>query len=299
MQRFGSIFFVDRASGSDSHSGKTPTEALLTLDAAVALCTDYAGDVIVFKGRTTSGQKFTDYQTINKVGVKLIGAGSFFGGGAAYDSTFVCPQTPTAHGLDFGVPCGLLVEAGGVEIAGIKFYNPDATKIQAEVEGNCDYGSGRATGIVIHDCIFQGQNAGTADRTRGIELIGTEQAILYRNQYYCAEYGIYMRSGSYHNAQGCIIQGERIYGSKYGLFLDTNVCDNLFDDILVGQKSNTGYAMTNGVKVHTLSTGNTFRNVDVGHATKTTAFAPGAGANAWLKCYYGITGGTLFDGAES
>jgi len=298
IKKFGDVYFVDRESGSDAYSGLKPKEAKLTLNAAVALCIANHNDSIIFKGRTTSGQMLTATQTIDKSGVHLIGSGLFYGSAAFAEATYVGYHTPAATG-GLGSPPGLLVEGNGCEIAGIKFYNPDATKIQTELQVHADFSSGgRGTGVSIHDCFFQGQNGGTADRTRGIELIGSEAAQLYRNQFYCCEYGIYFRSASYHYTQGCTIKDQLIYGAKYGLYFDVDVADNILEDILIAQKGNTGYAITRGVQLGTNTYGNTFRRVDVGHATKSTAFAPAGNTNYWIDCHYmDTTGGTLYDGS--
>ena len=297
LKRYGDVYFVHRDSskGADTNNGEQPTSPLLTLNAAVDKCTERNNDTIIFSGRTTSGQAFSDYQSIDVRGLHLLGAGFLFGALGFDLSTYVCYHTPTAHGLGFGSPAGLLVEADSVEIAGIKFYNPDATKIQTEVGLNCDGDPGDGRACSIHDNEFQGQTGGTTDRTRGIELIGSESTIVEKNRFYCCEYGIYLRGGSTRYAEDNIIQDNRIHSPKYGIYVDTTVAECQFLKNRISQKSILGYAMTVGITIPAAS-GNLFAENIVGHATKGNAFSPGTGTNYWINNYYSGSGGTLYDG---
>jgi hypothetical protein len=71
---FGSIFFVDSVTGSDTaKNGKSPTEAFATIATAIAACTANKGDTIfVLPGHVETR---TAAITVNKAGVKIIGLG--------------------------------------------------------------------------------------------------------------------------------------------------------------------------------------------------------------------------------
>lgn len=67
-QVWGSTFFVDTATGSDSNTGLTPTEALATIEAAVGKCTTGKGDRIFVRDGA-----YAEAFTVSKSSVQIIG----------------------------------------------------------------------------------------------------------------------------------------------------------------------------------------------------------------------------------
>jgi len=299
-KRFGEIFFVNRDStkGSNSNHGKSPDSPLLDINAAVAKCTDYNNDYIVFSGRLTSGQQFSEQQVIDVDGVHLIGASRFFGMGGGYaDSCFVTPHTcgSILDGDANDFKCGLVLGADGIEVAGIRFYNPDATQAQFHIGLLDNQGNGR--NCSIHDCQFQGQTAGTASRTSGVKAVGVETLHVFRNHFYACETGIEIKGGAKRYATENILQGNIISKPKYGINLSGgSTTENEIIENMITQKGTYGYAMTAGINVHNDASKNNFLHNWVFHGTKGTAFSPGTGTNYWILNYYSDSGGTLYDG---
>lgn len=289
---WGEVFYVDPEHGSATGSGKTPGEALNTINLAVAKCLDDRGDVIVFKSRLTGGNQFDAQQVIDKRGVKLLGGGLFRGMGRGFPSCFVTPHTcgSILAGDAHDFYCGLVLGADGIEVAGIKFYNPDATQAQFHI-GLLD-NQGNARNCSIHDCVLQGQMSGLADRTRGIKAVGIETLHVFRNLLYSCEHGVEIEGGSKRFSSQCVIEDNLIACAKYGIHFPTGggIVENWILRNKIMPKKNYGYTITNGILVGALANGNFFGENYVGHDTKLTCYTDNGTDNIWLKNYYGKTG---------
>jgi len=68
----GNIYFADPTSGSDGNDGKSPDEAKATLQAAIDLCTDNNGDLII---RMRGGEEVTETVAFNCPGITVITEG--------------------------------------------------------------------------------------------------------------------------------------------------------------------------------------------------------------------------------
>lgn len=290
---FGNFYYVDVENGDNDNDGESPENAVADINAANDLCTADKGDVIIFSSRLTSGNQFTEQQVINKRGIKLLGIGYILGLGGGYDSCFVTPHTCTgildgdAH--DFN--CGLVLGADGIEVAGIKFYNPDATQAQFHI-GLLD-GQGDARGCSIHDNEFQGQLGGTADRTCGIKAVGIETLHIFRNHLYACETGIEICGGSERYSSENIIQDNIITKPKYGIHLSGgSTVENLIQHNSIFKKNVYGYTLSNCILIAAGANGNHFYQNKLGTTDADEAITDNGTANSFIDNYYEDAGGT-------
>ena len=72
----GTYFFVSSGTGSNSHSGKNPAEALATIDYAIGKCTDSKGDVIVVMPGHAETISAAGGITADVAGITIIGLGN-------------------------------------------------------------------------------------------------------------------------------------------------------------------------------------------------------------------------------
>ena len=286
IERFGNLFFVDTTNGHDTQfSGLRPNQAKKTINAAVALCEDYNHDVIIFKSKLWSPQ-FTEQQVIDVKSVHLFGHGYMYGMGGGWGSCFNTPATCDSilEGDIHDFKCGLVLAKDDIEVAGLKFINPNATQAQWHL-GLLD-NLGDARNCAIHDCIFQGDQSGTPDRTSGIRSVGVESGLIFRNEFYCCEQAVRLESGSKRFSTKNIIRDLKIQGSAYGLTLREISCmENFCDHIDILPKQYYGYAMTAGMYVYQ-APGNMFHDIFVGHATVATAYRTNINTNYWPRCWY-------------
>jgi hypothetical protein len=293
--QFGNVYYVDQNNGNDANDGLTRETALKTITAADALCTDNHNDYIVFKGKTTSGGQYNATEAvITKKGVHLVGDAYFRGMGGGYsDSCLTWANTAGVMDSNYGTyKVGLQVKADGVEIAGIKFYNPDATQAQYAIGFMDSSGGGR--GFSVHDCYFQGQYDGPADRTSGIIVIGVESGHIYNNFFYACETTIKMQAGGVRYCTKIVVEKNVIQGSKYGVYLNgLDVCDNVIIDNDFVDKGAYGYTMVNGILIVTGANGNYVARNMFGTTTATTAITNGGTNNMFIENYDAATSGTL------
>ena len=71
----GDVYYVDSVNGSASNTGKTPTQALITLDAAVGKCTASQGDVIYLLPGHAEDLVSATALVIDVAGLTIIGLG--------------------------------------------------------------------------------------------------------------------------------------------------------------------------------------------------------------------------------
>lgn len=295
----GNIFFVDRNAGNDGSSGESWDDALVTIAQANSKCTTRNNDIIVYRGRLTGGNRFTDSQEITKDGVHLMGAGYLFGHGGGRDSVFVNPQTvatpSNATLIEASVPGaskgGLILGANNIEVAGIYFYSPDATQAQCNIAADDSRYSQS-----IHDNWFQGSlsdGTGVADRTMSICIQGMSQGYIGFNHFDSPETAILLRGGSARFSHTNIVEENVINRPKWGIHLLTGALDSLLrkNRVLPRGGLSYGYALTCGLLIDALANYNVIEDMEVYNATKGTAYTDSGTANVLRRCYYDITGG--------
>lgn len=302
---YDQVVYCDVGRGTTGGSGESWETATNTVNGALDRI--YSGSnsnargrhfLILFQSRLTSGNVLTTKTVIDIQGVSLIGAGLMYGMGGGWDSCFVNYHTMTAESDLSGAPftkAGLSIEADDCVVAGLKFYNPDATQKQVHLTTNDAHG---ARNCAIINNVFQGQN-GTADRTSGVQLVGSETALVADNQFYQCEYGVTLHGGGTRYVNRCIVENNKIFSPKYGIYLsNSSTTDNLIIGNTVVNKQTYGYTMTDGIYCANAAQGNLFQDNVVGHATEGTAYAAGSGTNYWINNYYSGSGGSKFDGAD-
>ena len=156
----GKIFFVDAENGSDSRTGATPTQAMQTVAAAFAKCTEDRNDAVVMLGTSTTFT-ITDTLAWNKRHTHLIG---------------LAAPTPnsrariTVSGTD-SATAGLVVSVDGCIFANFRIYQ--GTSLAGcgaiEVSGNRNY---------FHNVDIQGQVGALAKASAtaySLKLNGAEE----------------------------------------------------------------------------------------------------------------------------
>jgi len=183
----GSSFFVHSGTGSDSNSGKKPSEALATLDVAVGKCTASKGDVIYLMPGHAESLTAQDID-IDVAGVSVIGLGS-----GALKPTFTY-----AH-----ANAEIAVGAANVTIKGVRFFpaitgvlrgvDVEATFAHATIE-DCDFLTGEDVGVdefvdavyvntTATDFTFRNNtmDAGLAGAAAGVTLATPTRAKIHDN----------------------------------------------------------------------------------------------------------------------
>ena len=143
----GEVFHVDNTNGSNSNSGKDWAHALSTLNYAISLCEDDAGDVIylapyhseTIEATGTASSATTDECVIDKCGIQIVGLGHgnfrpTFSLGIATSAAFVVTAATTNIVIDNII----LISAYADVAAGITL---DATAVGATIQ-NCTLRSG-------------------------------------------------------------------------------------------------------------------------------------------------------------
>jgi len=297
----GNIFFVDRNAGNDGSSGESWEEALLTVAQANSKCTTRNNDVIVFRGRLTSGNRFSDSQEITKDGVHLLGAGYIFGHGGGRDSVFVNPQTvatpSNASLLGNYAKGGLILGANNIEVAGIYFYSPDATQVQCNITTDDSRYS-----CSIHDNWFQGSlidGAGVDDRTTAIALAGMSQGYIGHNFADAPEQFLHIQGGSARYNHTCIIEHNVITRPKYTFYLMSGASECFYrkNRTLPRGGYGYGYALTRCYHIEAGANYNMFEDEECYQATKETVVADSGTGNVFRRLYYDVTSGagTLYE----
>ena len=128
---YGDEYYADSVNGSDNNNGKSWTQSMATIAAAVALAS--AGDTIYIRG------SFSEVVVVSLAGLKIIGCGTS------------PKETQWASDAD---TIALTISAKYVEVSNIYFRVPaySAGTPAAIQIGSADY-------TVIHNCKFQGRAA--------------------------------------------------------------------------------------------------------------------------------------------
>lgn len=236
----GNIFYWNPVSGSDSNSGTSPQNAVLTFDKAQSLATAGNHDIIFAISSDPSGvTTVTTPITISKSTLKLRGPG------------FPFQFAPTTSGNPT-----IQIAADGVELSG--FYVTTAT-------GGTDNGiSVSGDNVLIKDCWVKGATGDgisitSASRTQ-IDTCAIED---------CSGIGIDIgNSTSLSTIKKCIITGNsggvRLSGS--------NINDNIFETNLIYNNSGIGIdigtgVLRTGIRLNHTFAGNTTNIQDLGTGT--------------------------------
>lgn len=153
----GSTFFVDSNNGSDTNDGLTPDTPLVTLAAAVALCTANKGDVIyLMPGHSES---ISTSVSVNKAGVSILGMANSF--------------NKPLFAFDTSTSAEILLPSAGLTIRNVEFQcNVDSQVNMVRIAG--------ANYVTLENCTFTMDAGGTqaligvnlADATDGHRIRG-------------------------------------------------------------------------------------------------------------------------------
>jgi len=181
----GKVLYVDPnfPGTSDQRDGTDPSAPLTTVQAAIDLCTDYAGDVIVvmqnanwdYAGGTVYTTGITEEVMLDKAGVRLVGLSP---------GNFGVPWTPASN----GGTC-ITVEAMDCCIEGFAFWQgayAGCDAIYAEWDGATMFGEN----LVVRYCSF----LDTVDKAIQIEY-GWYNDIHHNLFYECDEHAIFVDPG--------------------------------------------------------------------------------------------------------
>uniref|UniRef100_A0A6M3KKF0 Uncharacterized protein n=1 Tax=viral metagenome TaxID=1070528 RepID=A0A6M3KKF0_9ZZZZ len=293
---YDQVVFLDRANGSDSNSGEDWDNSVKTVNGAQDKIYGGSNDsargrtfAIILRGRTTSGLKFTETQTIDISGVHLLGAGTLFGGFSG-ESCFILPLATTSNST------GLDITVSDVAIEGLKFYNPDSTEAEHSFIRVRD-----AIEPVVLDNAFIGSNNNgdiTSRYSDGIDIQGCEGGLFAGNNMYYLYKAIKMGSGASRYMHKCVIEENFIQGSAYGMVdvaAEQLVTENLIKKNYILRKTQYGFTMVSGIDFAIgNNAGNLIMENYVGHATPTTAYTKGSGTNYWINNWYALSGGTKY-----
>jgi hypothetical protein len=290
---YAKILYVDAGGGSDSNDGSSWPAALKTFNQAMTVIGPNSTArgkhyLIVFQGRTTTGNAFTTEQIINVEGVDIIGAGKLYGHGGGHDSCFVAGD-PTLY----GDKCALKFTVSGCSIRGIKFYQP--TEYGPALE-NYFIMATDPIGLAIEDCHFIGANNNgdiTNKYTGGVNILGAEGGYLKHCQFYYCYRGLLLQAGAVRYVTKLLCEENSFGSCDIGIYLLDSYCvENNFYLNRIRDKSTYGFPMTAGIKILTAS-GNHFIDnriaVNAAGDQSTKAYTKGSGTNFWNLNYWSST----------
>jgi hypothetical protein len=302
------VMFVDRANGNDSNDGLTWATANQTINGAMADILAAVGGItnpgrhfaVIYRGRLTGGNTFTQQQQITIPGVHLLGAGLLYGMGGGWDACFVGDGSGFAADAQLtGIPktrVGLEIRTDDVVVAGLKFYaNSVATPYtHLAINDSAGGSSGGGRNCAFLDNVFQGDvnGVGTID---GIGLNGSETSLVAGNMLYYLDNAIVLGAGLMRNNSKNIVEENRIFCPAKGILLNTlSTLENSIRKNTIIPKQSMGMAFVNGIYVNDAAQGNAFEDNRVHHTDKATSYHKGAGTNTWILNYY--TPNVLYDG---
>lgn len=279
----GSVFYVDSVSGSDSNTGADWDNALATIDAAVNLCTDYAGDVILVapyhqEVQAASGNMIT----LDVAGVSIIGCGT----GSTH--SVVATGASTLHGgptliCDHASAVAIYVISPSCRISGINFVS-DVADVAKMV-----YIYGVSTvngdGAIVENCTFK-DNGAALEYLVGIQVASSADCQILNNTFYTTAAGgtdNAIKLGS--ACHKTLIQGNKAFGKfATGGILTSAVLTGLMiiDNIIVNAEAAIAIALSG-----TTSTGVLARNL-LGGTTSIAAALTGDDAMFCFENY--VTG---------
>lgn len=190
LMSFGSIFYVDSVTGSDSaNSGRSPEDALATIDAAIGKTTANKGDVIlVMPGHS---ETVTTAITADIAGVSIIGLGQgnqrpLVTGNGAIDAINITAAGVVVQGLRFPAPetddqtADINIAAAGAVIRDTYHIGSQTSKNKTDIitvtaNGNDALIEGAQMYNTVVDCVSAISLEGAAARViiRGCNIQGT------------------------------------------------------------------------------------------------------------------------------
>jgi hypothetical protein len=190
----GNVYYVD-SNLTTAGGGETWDTAVATIDAAIALCTDNNGDVIlVAQGHAETNAATGALATCNIAGVTIVGLGSgtnrptitlSHATAAAFTTTAanvtICNFYIDSTGLD-SVASSIIVAEDHTTIENCEFLMADATGqadaciVTSGAANLCDY-------LTVRNCRFVSPNAGAVD---AIKLEEVNEGVVISN---CYAYG--------------------------------------------------------------------------------------------------------------
>ncbi len=178
----GEVFHVDNTNGSNTNSGKDWAHALSTLNFAISLCEDGAGDLIylapyhaeAIEDTGTASGTTTDEVVIDKTHIQIIGLGvgqlrPTFSLGGATDAAFVVTAATTHVVIDNIILISAKADvAAGITLTGTSdgFTIRNST-LRSGLGGSLELVNGITVGtdcddVTIEDCIFTTEAGGAA-----------------------------------------------------------------------------------------------------------------------------------------
>lgn len=137
----GSRFFVHH-SGASTNPGTNPDKPINTIDAAIALCTDSAGDIIyVMPGHA---ETVTSAITMDVIGVSIIGLGEgglrpVITGNGTIDAITITAASCRVENIEFAVPgtdaqtADINIAAAGVVVKNTKHHGSTTAKNKVDI----------------------------------------------------------------------------------------------------------------------------------------------------------------------
>jgi hypothetical protein len=254
----GQIFYVDATSGSDGNDGENPDTAKATIQAAVDICGDGRGDmIIVGPGKYQENVIIEDHDALQLIAL-------FPGwdtrirpsdGTTKYAFSNSGGTTITADGI------GIIISSRSVTIDGfcldggggyVGAYVGDGYGVTGA--GGTSYNSASAR---IRNCLFRAGNEGT--NTPGLVLKGCGGNVIVENNVFRTnDFGVLVSPGSGRTCQGPMIKNNIFMDcSTYGVYTDNvNTIVNVLvenNTFLDGAQTLTYAILTQGTGVHTIA----------------------------------------------
>lgn len=204
-------YFVDKRNGSDGYSGRSPSEPLLTIAAAITLANNSinwsaspwgARNVIII-----APGKYAENLTALPYGCALIGLGNAFDINGEFGVT-IKPSSGSP------VDCTSIINS---RIHNICFESPDTTVVFQADNFNRN---------VVTDCVFTGLPGASPTTTRGLEIVKDMTGNWIRNcVFQVVRNGIYIvtDNANQKQASGNIIDYCYVRGcDQTGIYFDAN-----------------------------------------------------------------------------
>lgn len=189
------VFYVDSATGSDSHRGDRPNRALATLDAAIGKCTANKGDTIIVMPNHAETVTGVGGITFDVAGVSVFGVGKgnqrprFLMDGATTVTAVVSAADIHIENLVFagghnGIATCFDIDAAGFSARDIEFEDNAADEhfviaftVGSTTDNTCDR-------LSIVGCRWYTLDTGV---THFIDLTGDTDNAVITDNYFCAD----------------------------------------------------------------------------------------------------------------
>jgi parallel beta-helix repeat protein len=208
----GNTYFVDPTSGADSNTGKSPDRAKATLQAAIDLCEDNRGDVIV---RLPGSETPSSAVLCNKAGITIVSSATL-AGFVGYGTNPHQPEKFSTYPASTYTSGPMVIVSKPCAIIGLEFVTRNTTSAYTD--------DGTDSGAAL---VFIGEGGGYAG---GFSLVKNCRFV----DWWGNDWGIELAAGAYNRIESCVFEG---YGA--GILVRSTASNNAQSNTIINCRFET------------------------------------------------------------